>query len=136
MLLDSSILYSTKYGMFFLKKIYYSMWLISYSTNYSMKFILYSTNYSMWLFTLYLTKDVITLAQLRDYNNSTLRVFIIYIVLSVSNDDIHGLNPPTSNYRYNMCIYIYIYAKKKKKIPVLRLCFFFFFNYRKNVWLL
>ena len=69
---------------------------------------------------------MITLAQLRDYNNSTLRVFIIYIVLSVSNDDIHGLNPPTSNYRYNMYIYIYL-CKKKKKIPVLRLCFFFFF---------
>ena len=68
---------------------------------------------------------MITLAQLRDYNNSTLRVFIIYIVLSVSNDDIHGLNPPTSNYLYN--IYIYIYAKKKKKNPCVMLMLLFFF---------
>ena len=75
---------------------------------------------------IHLTKDVITLAQLRDYNNSTLRVFIIYIVLSVSNDDIHGLNPPTSNYRYNIYIYIYIYAKKKKKSLCYAYAFFFF----------
>ena len=75
---------------------------------------------------IHLTKDVITLAQLRDYNNSTLRVFIIYIVLSVSNDDIHGLNPPTSNYRYNIYIYIYIYAKKQKNPCVMLMLFFFF----------
>ena len=80
---------------------------------------------------IHLTKDVITLAQLRDYNNSTLRVFIIYIVLSVSNDDIHGLNPPTSNYRCNIYIYIYIYiysfyAKKNSLFYAYEFVFFLY----------
>lgn len=80
-------------------------------------------------FILNLTKDVIGYAQLCDYNKSTLHVFIIFIVRGVSNDDVHGLNPSTSNYNV---IYIYIYsfyAKKISNVMLMHLSFKFLFIY-------
>lgn len=73
-------------------------------------------------FILNLTKDVIGYAQLCDYNKSTLHVFIIFIVRGVSNDDVHGLNPSTSNYNV---IYIYIFILCKKNFQYYAYAFVF-----------